>query len=158
MAKGLTKEQGEELRKSRMSICADILQDMDREPEPDLPLPNVRRLAQIMVERFETGDYIAELEDSGKHWHLTEVYVLNNIQDICTELAVRGRPFAYYREWKEFKGVWKFCSKSEYKTVLARDHSDVATRTDTHNQKLDEVSDKWDLQLPHIREVPLLTN
>lgn len=156
MARGLTEERGEEIRQERIGICAEILEEMGTAPEPDLPMPNIRRMAQVMVERFETGDYIAELEDNGRHWHLSEVYVYNNIKDICSELAKRGTPFAYYRETGELIGVWKFCSKAEYKAVMERDHADIATRTDTHNQKLDDVENKWKLELPHIAEVPLL--
>ncbi len=155
MAKGLTKEQGESIREERLGICADILEEMGTGSEPDLPMPNIRRMAQVMVERFETGDYVLE---HGKNWKLSDVYVHNNIKYICSILSKRGEPFAYIREAGEIFGMWKFCSKTEYKTAMTRDHADVATRTETHNQKLDDVQDKWKLDLPHIKEVPLLAN
>jgi len=139
-------------KEARLSIGADILESM-REND-DLPLPNIYRVAKTIQEYFKEDGYVDDLKEMGSRWRPTEDYWRRHINDISSVLAERSKPFAFYREYGEFRGMWKFCNKKEYEIILRREHSDIATRTDNHNLRLDE--SKWDLQLPHIAEVPLL--
>jgi len=140
------------VKEERLSIGADILESMQE--NDDLPLPNIHRVVKTMMEYYKQDGYADDLKEMGSCWKPTEDYWRRNINNVASLLAERSEPFSFYREYGDFKGMWKFCNKKEYETIIRRDHADIATRTDNHNQKLDE--SKWDLQLPHLAEVPLL--
>ncbi len=139
----------------RLELGGNILIAMEN--NEDLPLPNVHRLAKTMMEYFKRDGYVDDLTEFNYRWRPSEDYWRMHIREIASFLAQEKKiHFCFYREQGEFKGLWQFVNKKEYKETLAREYSDVATRTDTFNQRLEE--SKWALNLPHIKEVPLLTN
>ena len=149
------KNEVSEAKKIRLELGGNILIAMNE--NEDLPLPNVHRLAKTMMEYFKRDGYVDDLIEFNYRWRPTEDYWRMHIREIASFLAKEKKlHFCFYREQGEFKGLWQFVSKQEYKDTLAREYSDVATRTDTFNNRLDE--SKWQIDIPHIKDVPLLTN
>ena len=139
----------------RLGIGAEILVLMNK--NNDLPMPNIYRLSKTMMEYFKLEGYIDDLKEMKYKWRPTEDYWRLHIRDISSYLATENkRPFCFCRKHGEFKGLWKFCTKKEYENTMYREHADVSTRTDSFNQRLDE--SKWQLELPHIADVPLISN
>jgi len=144
-------------KEERLAIGMDILELMDE--REDLPLPNCHRLTKTMQEYFVSEGFVDELKEEGRRWRPTADYWRNHLAEIrATMRKDRQKYFEFYREWHEFKGLWKFVTKKEYQTVLRRDHADIGTRALSHNDKLEDGEKKWVLNLPYIAEVPLLTN
>jgi len=141
----------------RLGIGADILVLMNK--NDDLPLPNIHILSKRMMAYFKQEGMVDDLKEMGYKWVPTEDYWRRHIREIASLLATdRKRPFCYYRKWGEFSGLWKFCTKKEYEDTLYREYADVSTRTDSYNERLEEVETKWQFEIPHIADVPLLAN
>lgn len=143
----------------RLGIGADILVSMQE--ANDLPLPNIHRVAKTMMQYFEQEGYEDDLEEYNYRWRPTEDYWRRHIRDISSTLSIeKNKPFCFCREkGNGFRGSWRFCTKKEYDVFVRRDRTDISTRTDTHNERIDEGKKKWpSLQLPHLAEVPLLSN
>ena len=145
-----------DLQKLRWGIGADILKMMDRAEEPDLPLPNVHRLTQVMQEYYTEGDFAEVLPPKAK-WKPTAKYWQIHLSDIRAILRKGGKYFEFLRNPGEFKGVWKFVNKKEFETIMAREYQGVSTSADTYNDRL--YGSKWqhDKLMP-IASIPRLTN
>jgi hypothetical protein len=144
------------VKELRMSIGADILAAM--EENGDLPLTTKFRLTKIMQEYFKADGHADELKEQGYTWRPTRDYWTFHLDEIREFMRKNRNKFLeYLRPVGEFKGEWKFVSKIEFETIARREHSDIGTRTDTYNNKVDDGNDKWpSLQMPKIKEVPLL--
>jgi len=139
----------------RRSIGADILEAM--KASSDLPLPNVQRLAKVMAEYFHKEGYIDDVKERGYKWRPDVYYWQNNIQSIAEYMRKeRKKYFIYLREDGKFIGLWEFVCKAEYDKALRREYAGIATRTDTFNDRLTDGQERWQLEIPHISEVPLL--
>jgi len=144
------------IKEERYDIGAEILLGM--ESNDDLPLPNRFRLAKTMQEYFQDGDYVAELVERKLRWRPKVDYWLHHISDVCQSLRkTHGKYFEYIRKDGGFKGEWKFTSKREYEEKLCMEHADIGTRTENHNDKIDDGNKRWKLNLPLLNEVPQLT-
>ena len=139
------------VKEFRYDIGAEILEIM--EDNNDLPLPNKSRVAKVMMEYFKSEGYVDILKENNYKWRPDESYWEHHIPDITTLLRKNGKSFDFLRN-DDFRGQWKFLDKKEENEILKREHSDIGTRTDTHNNKLDDT--KWKHNLPHLAEVPLL--
>lgn len=122
-------------------------------------LPNIYRLAKVMMEYYRNEGFDDEIKIKGYKWKATKDYWIKHLNDV-RELLRKKRKlyFEFLRENNTFRGQWKFVNKKQYNEVLKREYSDVGTRTDTYNEKLDDGKEKWNIELPHIEEVPLLEN
>ena len=141
----------------RLGIGADILISMEQ--HDDLPLPNMDILSRTMMKYFKQEGLADDLAEMDYTWRPTSAYWRRHIREVASLLATdRRKPFCFYREWGTFRGLWKFCTKQEYKDMLYRDHADLSTRTERFNERLDDVSEKWKIDIPFIPSVPLLTN
>ena len=140
----------------RYEIGAEILLKMDE--NGDLPLSDIFRLSKIMIEYFRAEGYADDLKENGYKWRPTREYFKLHMEDFRRILRTQGKFFEYLRPENDFKGEWKFVNKQEYETILSREHSDIGTRTENHNEKIDNGNEKWKLEIPKIAEVPLLTN
>ena len=143
------------LAKYRYNIGAQILFGMDS--NEDLPLPNVYRLSRVMQEYFNQDGYEEDLIENGYSWRPTEDYWRRHISDIAAFMRKeKNRFLVFVQEQGNFKGRWEFVGKKEYIAHLARNYSDVKTRTETYNEKLEDGKERWSIQLPGISRVPLL--
>ena len=140
----------------RTSIGADILVNMGK--NDDLPMPNIRRLSKTMQEYFVMDGMEDILTEMGYTWRPSEDYWRGHMSDIQSYLRKRRQHyFEFVREQGEFKGIWKFVSKKEYKRTMRRNHADIGTRVVHHNERIDDGEQRWTLDLPHLADVPLLT-
>ena len=142
-------------KQMRLDIGIAILVSMYQ--NDDLPLPNVHRLSKTMQEYFVSEGHIDDVKERGYKWSPDADYWRNHLSDIRAEMRKAKRwYFEFVREQGELKGEWKFVSKEEYLASLARDHADISTRVDTHNDKIQDGQQRWKVELPLIADVPLL--
>jgi hypothetical protein len=139
----------------RLKVYSDILKEMER--GDDLPLPNKRRLIKVVIEYYANGDYREQLAEVGLKMRLGEDYFNNHLDDARRVLRDEGLYFEYDREQGEWKGQWKFMNKAEYLRKLTREATGIGTQITHYNERLEDGNKKWILDLPHIAEVPLLT-
>ncbi len=143
------------VKEYRFAVGAEILILMNK--NKDLPLPNKNRVAKVMQEYFNREGYQDDIREQGWRWKAGVDYWYRHLKDIAAYLREEKRLyFDYPRPWGSLEGEWKFVNKREYEELLERGYSDIKTRTETYNGKLD--SSKWDLELPHIADIPLLTS
>lgn len=141
----------------RYKIGAEILEKMDK--ENDLPLPNIFRLSKVMQEYFVEEGFADELKQSKFKWRPTVDYWRSHIGDIAEGLRKKKKKFFIFRrEWGSFSGTWQFVKKEEYEIAMKRDYADIGTRVTTFNDKLLDGQKRWQLELPSIAQLPLLTN
>jgi hypothetical protein len=139
----------------RIGLLADTIQEM-------YTGKNVREyrdthaFAKAIIVAFGKNGFMGTLMDGGSKWIPTPEYVLNHMNDIQNELARQKTPFGYYREQGEFVGAWKFLTKEECVAMMSRNHADIRTRTEHHNDRLENIGVRWHLGLPAITEVPAL--
>ena len=158
-----------ELKEYRLALLGDVLLEM--ETAKALPVSNINKLAELVMVFWDRGDYEKGQTERGYTWNPNFKYIKRNCEGIRSALVSKSKYLVYYR-WLEktekgkkstfrFRGHWKFVQKAEYKDTLLRENADIATRVDTHNQRIDDGAKKgkkWKLDVPHIAEVPLLTN
>ncbi|HDY86653.1 MAG TPA: hypothetical protein ENH82_00885 [bacterium] len=155
-----------ELKEYRMDLLADVLIEMEKQDA--FPQSNINRLAETMMEYWREGDYEDMLQEHGYSWRPHIRYIKHNTEGIRSALVSKRKYFIYYRTAVKiekgkktkiiFSGSWKFVDKKQYNEMLIRDNTDIATRVDTHNQRIDDGKKKWKMDIPHIAEVPLLNN
>lgn len=139
----------------RMDLGADLIVDMGK--GDDLPLPNARRVAKVMMEYYKRDGHDDDLKESGYRWRPSEDYWRVHLGDVRTRLREKGKFFEYTLFQNSLEGAWRFCGKKEYETTLKRQYAEIGTRTESYNQKLDDGVSKWNMELPHIAKVPLLS-
>lgn len=142
------------IKQERLHIGAEILKEMNKNDE--LPLPNKRRLVKVMMEFYNTGDYVIETKTKRSIWVATEDYWWNNLSGICTILRRENKIFDWLPERGSFKGQWKFLNKKECDRKLKRENNELGTRTDTHNEKVKKGNDKWSLNIPQLKSIKSL--
>jgi hypothetical protein len=141
----------------RLSIGADILEKMEENKE--FPISNIRELTKIMMSYFKNKSYgyKKELTKNNYKWKPDVDYWKNHLKDIRELLRKeRKRYFEFLRINRKFEGYWMFVDKEGFFNSLKWGYSDIGTRTESYNDKLDDGNEKWDLKLPHIEDVPLL--
>jgi hypothetical protein len=146
-----------EVVKFREGMGIEILFAM--EESGDLPLPNKRRLTKVMQEYFKTLGKDEEVKFAGYKWKPTPEYWDLKLRDICDTLRKDYKQFFFFLRTpggKNFEGVWKFGSKKEYEIMLKMEHGEIDTRIDTHNEKLTDGQQRWQLNFPLIQNVPQL--
>jgi hypothetical protein len=131
----------------RYDLGSDLLIDMKK--GEDLPLPSRRRVAKVMMEYYKRDGHDDDLKASGYRWRPCEDYWCSHLPDVCGRLRERGLFFEYTHFENSIEGAWRFCSKKEYESALKRQYSEITTRADTYNGKLEDAEKKWDLELPH---------
>lgn len=141
-------------REFRLSIGADIIKDMEK--NEDLPMPNKRRLARVMMEYFHRGGYKDDLKEAGYVWLPDEDYWMNQLDGVRRQLRQEKLYFEYVREDGALRGEWKFTDKSEYHNTLRREAAGLGTMVERYNERLEEGQRRWKLNLPPIEEVPML--
>ena len=141
-------------REFRLNIGADILKEMEQ--NEDLPMPNKRRLARVMMEYFHRGGYGDELKDIGYTWLPDEDYWMYQLDGVRRCLRQEKRYFEYVREDGSFRGEWKFTTKTEYHNTLRREAAGLATMGEHYNERLADGQLRWKLNLPAIEEAPAL--
>ena len=142
----------------RTNIGVEILRAMDK--NEDLPLPNKYRLARTMQEYFDALGYADLVEEQGYKWAPDQDYWMYKLDDIRDALRKKHKLFFAFKHTeggKAFEGLWKFMGKGEYEEVMRREHSELGTRVENHNEKLTDGQQKWKLDLPLIEDVPLLS-
>ena len=146
-----------------MSNCKDFRMDIGKqilkmmELNDDLPMPNCYRLAKTMQEYFRQEGMIDLLKEQGYKWLPTIDYWVFHLSDIAEYMRREYKLyFGYLRNKGSLTGQWKFLEKKEWETILYRDHSDIATRVETHNDKIDDTGNRWKVDIPIIQEVPVL--
>lgn len=132
----------------RYDMGAEIIESMHN--GDDLPLPNIYRLGKVMMEYFKRDGHVDDLKELGYRWRPSVDYFVAHLKDFRKRLRERGMFFEYVREDGGITGEWKFADKKMYEANLKRESVDIATRTDTFNDKLDDGQAKWKLQLPHL--------
>jgi len=148
------------IKETRHTMGADILEEMQKRNE--LPLPNHRRLAKVMMEFWKEGAYDDELANMGSSWTATIGYWMHNLDGVQEVLRTRNKFFEFVRNEKaerieeRFTGSWRFCSKEEYVDVLRRQHNDASTRVDSYNVKVTDGGERWKLDLPLLADIPRL--
>lgn len=150
----MAKEMGD-AKSYRMEIAYNILMAMEADGE--LPLPNKERLSKIMQEYFVREGIQDNIIQDGYTWAPDGEYWFKHLGDICEYIRTQYKwYFAYFREDGELNGVWKFVNKGEWERSLRREHKDVSTRIETHNDKIEDTKLRWRIQIPKIAEVPEL--
>jgi len=150
----------------RMIVGYELLMIMER--NEDLPLPNINRLSSVMDEyciRERMIEYVAD-EYSDRNfniskftWDSTAEYWQTHIADLSKYMRDTHKQFfGFKRDDGEFTGVWKFMNKGEWESSLVRNHNDIATRTDTYNEKVEDTSSRWKTDIERIADVPKITN
>jgi hypothetical protein len=151
----MAKEMGD-AKSYRMDIGYDILKQMEYDQE--LPLPNKERLAKIMQEYFVREGMLDKIKSDGYSWVPDEEYWEKHLPDLCEYMRAQYKLyFAFIREEGDFSGIWKFTNKGEWERVLKRDHQDISTRVENHNEKIDDTHLRWNTQIEKIADVPRLT-
>lgn len=151
----MAKEMGD-AKSYRMQVGYDLLMLMERDEE--LPLPNKERLAKVMHEYFVREGMVDQIKQDGYSWVPDIDYWQKHLADLCDYMRSQYRLyFAFIREDGEFSGIWKFTNKGEWEKALKRDHQDISTRVDNHNEKIDDTTLRWNTQLPKIAEVKRLS-
>ena len=159
----MTTEEREERRRERREFKYDLGKDLLdlMQKNEDLPLPNKRRLCEIMQEYFISEGMIDRAKAEGSDWKAGEQYWRNHLGEICDYIAKEYKiQFGYVpNKGKISGGQWKFKNKKECKYTLSRNNSNIATRVDNQNEDIDNVSKKWavGIDVPHIAEVERLT-
>ena len=151
-------ERNKTLKEKRINYGVTILEAM--EDNEDLPLPNARILSKTMQEYF-VDMYLDDLKETKSKWRPDKDYWLHQLSAIRASMRKQKKAkfFEYKRNDGEWKGLWKFVSKEEYIEILKREHSDVITRRNSHEEKLTDGQAKWVIDtVPHMPEMPLLTN
>lgn len=143
-------------KEMRMQIGMNIIELMHE--RDDLPLPNVHRLAKTMQEYFWTEGFEDDLVDAGYRWRPSVDYWKMHLGDIRSEMRKdRRRYFEFVRNQGELTGQWKFVSEAEYEVSLKRNHADISTRVDTHNDKFKDGRLAWELpKALSIADIPSL--
>ena len=122
----------------RYRIGADIILDMDAHNE--LPLPNIHRLGKVMLEFFGERGYLADMikEHHKYRWRPTKDYFVKHMPDFRRVLRMEAKYFEFVRDEGSIKGCWKFADKAMFEDNLRRERADVATRTETFNNRLED--------------------
>lgn len=141
-------------REFRLSIGADILKEMEQ--NDDLPMPNKRRLARVMMEYFHRGGWKDDLKEIGYTWLPDEDYWMYQLDGVRRYLRQEKQYFEYVRENGTFRGEWKFTSKTDYFNTLRREAVGLGTMGENYNERLEEGRLRWKLDLPAIEEMPAL--
>lgn len=139
-----------------MQIGVEILKEMDAADE--LLQPNVYVLTEKMMMFFKKNDHEQSLVDHNQSWRPNADYWRNQLPGVRSALREEKRFFEFVREDGEFKGAWMFTGKEEYAATLKREHADIATRHDTHNDRITDGEKRWKLDLPMLADVPLLSD
>jgi len=151
------KEELSDLRKMRLTIGVDILKKMNKEEE--LPVSNVYRLTNKMMEYFYSMGYEDILEEQGSRWLPDSEYWRANLKTLRELLRDEQYYLEFVREEgkRGFSGKWIFCQKDDFVTKLKQDHNDISVRTDSFNDKVDDGHNKWKYQIECVPSVPALT-
>ena len=150
----MAKEMGN-AKSYRMEIGYEILMSMERDEE--LPLPNRERLAKVMNEYFVREGIVDKIKEDGYSWIPDSEYWSKHLSDLCEYMRVHYKLyFAFIREDGDFSGIWKFTNKGEWERSLKREHQDIATRVETHNDKIDDSQCRWNIKLEKIADVKRL--
>ena len=141
----------------RTNIGANIIREMEK--ADDLPLPNLRRVAKVMVEYFYREGHADIVARHKSNWVPDADYFASHMGDIQKRMRdSRNEFFEFVRGETGFTGEWKFVTKLEYEEILKRTYSEIGTRTDTFNGKLEDGQERWKLDVPKLADVPLLTD
>lgn len=145
-------------REGRCMYGADILELMGANDE--FPLASIEAVARVMQAYWFKEGYEKEIRQrADTNWSPTENYWIHQMSYIREILRGRKEFFEFYREAGGFNGEWKFVDKKDYQSILIREHSEIGTRTETHNEKIDSGIQKWkSIDVPHLEPVPLLTD
>ena len=148
-------DSNESIKEIREGIGSDILEAMNG--AGDLPLPNVRILAQVMQRYYRDGDHKESLPEKSR-WKPTEGYWIAKLDDIRARLRSKQAYFEYDREPGEWVGVWKFVEKKEFSRLMKREYQGISTRGDHFNDKMGDARQKWQLEkIPAIPDIPRLS-
>jgi hypothetical protein len=149
-----SKNVNEGVKGFRYRIGADILLLMDAKKE--FPVSNVHRLGKTMMEYFkENTEYLDELKKEKYKWRPSADYFMAHLPDFRKVLRMEKKYFEFVREDGTITGFWIFADKKMYEANLKREGADIATRTETFNDKLEDGQKKWKLQIAHLDLVPL---
>jgi hypothetical protein len=133
----------------RYRIGADILLLMDAKKE--FPVANVHRLGKTMMEYFkENPDYLNSLKSAKYKWRPSQDYFVAHLADFRKVLRMEKKYFEFVREDGTITGFWIFADKKMYEANLKREGADIATRTETFNDKLGDGQKKWKLEIPSL--------
>jgi hypothetical protein len=151
----MAKEMGD-AKSYRMEIGYNILMQMEYDDE--LPLPNKERLGKIMNEYCIREGVADKIHQDGYTWCPDAEYWVKHLADVSEYMRAQYKLyFAFVRADGEFSGIWKFTNKGEWEKSLKREHNDVKTRIETHNEKIEDTRLRWNIQIPQIAEVPEIT-
>jgi hypothetical protein len=150
----MAKEMGD-AKSYRMEIGYSVLMQMEYDGE--LPLPNKDRLGKVMQEYFDREGFQDRIIQDGYTWRPDVEYWTKHLSDLSEYMRAQYKIyFAFVRDDGELSGTWKFTNKGEWEKALAREHRDVKTRIETHNEKIEDTRLRWKIQLPKINEAPEL--
>ena len=100
---------------------------------------------------------IDKVKADGYSWNPDNEYWSKHLSDLCEYMRVQYKIyFAFIRNDGEFKGNWKFTNKGEWEKSLIRDHQDISTRVENHNDKIEDTQKRWKIDVPLIADVPRL--
>ena len=151
----MTEEYGKELRDYRYDIGYRMIELM--EENEDLPIGNIYRLSEIMQEYCNDEGVVDDLKKDEYTWRPSAGYWRKRMKDITSYIRTEHKKyFGFMRDKGKLTGQWKFMTPEEWKYTSRRGQSDIGTRIETHNEKLDESYGKFNTKLPHLQEVPLL--
>lgn len=138
----------------RMEIAEQILGSMAANEE--FPIGNMRRIANIMQEYFESEGFNDLVYDAGYRWQPNEAYWEHKFKDIRRFLRDKRKLFLEYERTDLGVGSWGFLRKGEFEKVMQKEHDNLMTRTNTYNDRCEDGHKKWKLSNPMVRTVPFL--
>ena len=145
-----------EVREFRYGLGAEILDQMER--NEDLPLPNIYLVAEIMDKYFKKHRMVTRVKKEGYRWTPDADYWRMTIRDISEYMRIQdNKYFGFVRTGGKLSGVWKFMDEAEWEASLRWDHKAIGTRVDHHNEKIEDSTGPYSVQIPGIKPVPALT-
>jgi len=136
----------------RIEIGGDVLIAMAANEE--FPIGNMKRVAKIMQEYFESEGFEDTLADFGYKWKPTTDYWERHLKEIRSYLRENKKLFFEFQRSGEgagFTGDWSFLRKGEFERVMQEERSGLMTRLDTYNNRCDDGHDKWKIKEPRMR-------
>ena len=148
------KEKYSETKIQRYDVGYAILRLMEK--NDDLPLPNITMLAKTMQEYYKMYNGEDAMLDIDGKWRPSIKYWTQNINRISCFIAEQYKKYFAFLRNDGLKGIWKFMNKDEFEKHLKFYNQDISTRVESQNEKIDLAENKWEIDVPKIKEVPRL--
>ena len=140
-------------KETRNSIGADIIVAMVASEE--FPISNRHRLGKTMQEYFVSEGFEDELIHLGYKWRPSADYWTSHLNEIRGYLRKKKKLFLEYKRANDdgtFNGMWEFVKKGDFRLIMSKENTGMATRAETYNERVSDGRDKWkNLDTPSVR-------